>query len=60
MQSKTLQSKQKLNASSLTKLIQQTRAAKESLLSANAPDDVGRSPCWAAVQTAWRYQEYWF
>ncbi|MDE1108176.1 hypothetical protein OS118_27240, partial [Klebsiella pneumoniae] len=30
----------KLHASSLTKLIQQTRAAKESLLSANAPDDV--------------------
>jgi len=30
----------KLNASSLTKLIQQTRAAKESLLSADAPDDV--------------------
>ncbi len=30
----------KLNASSLTKLIQQTRTAKENLLSANAPDDV--------------------
>ena len=30
----------KLNAASLTKLIQQTRAAKESLLSANAPEQV--------------------
>lgn len=30
----------KLNAASLTKLIQQTRKAKENLLSANAPDDV--------------------
>ncbi|GMM87350.1 Hsp70 family protein [Vibrio fortis] len=30
----------KLNASSLTKLIQQTRSAKESLLSSQAPDDV--------------------
>ncbi|KII79567.1 Hsp70 family protein [Vibrio renipiscarius] len=30
----------KLNAANLTKLIQQTRAAKESLLSANAPEQV--------------------
>ncbi|CCO48579.1 putative Heat shock protein Hsp70 [Vibrio nigripulchritudo SOn1] len=30
----------KLNAASLTKLIQQTRKAKENLLSANAPEDV--------------------
>ncbi len=30
----------KLNAASLTKLIQQTRAAKENLLSENAPDDI--------------------